>query len=204
MKQSNLDLVESFVPKSSIALLNGILNKYSGKVIISKPRKSKLGDFRANHINGKVSISINSDLNQYSFLITLLHELAHYFTWQKHRKSVLPHGKEWKNEFKSLLIPFIQNGIFPENIKLALQNHLNSPKASSCTDVRLFKALNLADCSDEFDFISDLPIGTKFSFQNRGVFQIKERLRKRIKCAHDQSGKNYLFQPITKVKIVNL
>jgi len=190
------------VPDSSWNLLKTVLHTYPGTLLISRPRKTKLGDFKVNLQTGQVRISVNSDLNEYSFLITLLHEIAHFFTWKNHKKSVLPHGAEWKSEFKSLITPFIETGVFPERIESALQRHFKSPKASSCTDEVLFKELDAYNVPDDLQFISDLPLGSYFSFQKRGKFQITERLRKRILCTHFQSGKKYLFQPVTKVRLV--
>jgi len=197
-----LENLKKHIPESSWVLLEELLKSYSGDIAITRPRKTKLGDFRANSSTNQIRISVNSDLNHYSFLITLLHELAHYFTWKKHKRTVLPHGVEWKHEFRMLLIPFIKAGVFPERLEKALQRHFKSPKASSCTDPFLYKALDVYSKSDDLTFISDLPLGTIFEFQSKGTFKIKERLRKRIKCVHHQSGKSYLFQPITKVKAV--
>ena len=68
-------------------------------VKITKPRKSKLGDFRI-LINGRGQISVNENLNRYAFLITITHELAHAFVWKRYKTRVMPHGKEWKSTFK--------------------------------------------------------------------------------------------------------
>ena len=41
-------------------------------------------------------ISVNENLNPYAFLITLLHEVAHMTTWEKHRlrmRRCRPHGR---------------------------------------------------------------------------------------------------------------
>ena len=84
-----------------------------------------------------------------------------------------------------------------------LKRHFKSPKASSCTDEALFKVLDLYNTPDGLKFISNLPLGTNFSFQDRGLFRIKAHLRKLIKCEHHQTGKIYLFQPITKVRLVD-
>ncbi len=42
-----------------------------------------LGDYRNSHAGKGHRISVNGNLNKYSFLITLLHELAHLFTYER-------------------------------------------------------------------------------------------------------------------------
>lgn len=202
MKQSKFGHLQKRVPESSWLPLLRLLEGYEGSVYVSRPRKTKLGDFRTKQNSNSAVITVNSDLNQFSFLITLLHELAHYVTWKEHKHAVLPHGKEWKRNFSELISPFVAADVFPGTVKSALQYHLNSPKASSCTDANLYKALDEFNPDDELDFVADLPLGSRFSFRNRGVFEVKEHLRKRIKCGHQQSGRMYLFQPITKVKLL--
>ena len=69
--------VSSFIPKEAVSIINQWLNRYKCKLIISKPRKTKLGDYRWPQ-NGKGHIiSINNNLNKYAFLLTLTHEIAH-------------------------------------------------------------------------------------------------------------------------------
>ena len=38
-------------------------------------------------------ISVNGNLNKYSFLITLIHELAHLLTFTQYKNRVDPHGR---------------------------------------------------------------------------------------------------------------
>ncbi|MFK7757404.1 MAG: SprT-like domain-containing protein [Flavobacteriales bacterium] len=190
-------------PQKSQILLEAHLSQFNGEVILSKPRKTKLGDFRINISTGKCRISINSDLNKYSFLITLLHELAHYFTWKKHGNSVQPHGLEWKTSFQELASPYINESVFPPDISEAFTNYLKNPKASSCSDQKLFRSINAFNNKDsEYSYISELRIGSLFSYGNKGMFRILEKKRKRFLCFHLESEKNYLFQPITRVKLL--
>ena len=76
---------------------------------VTKKRQSVLGDYRHSAIGKNHRISINGNLNKYEFLITLLHELAHLFTFEKFANKVEPHGKEWKHFYGSLLADFLQN-----------------------------------------------------------------------------------------------
>ena len=66
-----------FVPEKSRQLLQYWIAELNVHVRIAKPRSTKLGDFKVT--GNQMSISINNNLNKYSFLITLTHELAHAF-----------------------------------------------------------------------------------------------------------------------------
>ena len=71
---------------------------------ITAERSTKLGDFRPNmHKNSGHRITINHNLNQHAFLITLVHEIAHLINWNIHRDTVKPHGAEWKNIFNEAI-----------------------------------------------------------------------------------------------------
>ena len=48
---------------------------------ISKPRKTKLGDFRIDPGKKLPTITVNGNLNEYSFLVTTIHEFAHLHTF---------------------------------------------------------------------------------------------------------------------------
>ena len=75
----------SFVPAKSTKLLQFWVDELNVKVIVSNPRKTKLGDFKV--IGNKLIVSVNNNLNKYAFLITLTHELAHAFVFKKHTNS---------------------------------------------------------------------------------------------------------------------
>ena len=89
---------------------------FNVKVIISKPSKSRLGVFIPKRFSNHL-IRINSNLNKYSFLITLVHEMAHASIWNRYRGKVKPHGLEWKMEFKRMILPFLNPNYFPEDMK---------------------------------------------------------------------------------------
>ena len=116
---------------------------------IVPPRKTKLGDFSIGHGMEKPQITINGDLNPYSFLITTLHEFAHLHTYQQYGNRVNPHGEEWKANFRKLLIPIIDSGKLPKDIEISLVNSLVSMKASSCTDIKLSRVLKNYDARKE-------------------------------------------------------
>ena len=84
-----------YIPLNSRDYLNKILSENKISLLIKKERRTKHGDFRVLK-NGECQITINSNLNSYRFLITLIHEIAHYKVYKIYDKKVKPHGQEWK------------------------------------------------------------------------------------------------------------
>ena len=100
-----------FVPKASIPYIEKLLVDKKIIFLLKNKRKTKHGDFRITKDN-KTLITLNKTKNEYQFLITLLHEIAHYETYIKYQNTVKPHGIEWKNNFRLLMRPFLNNYIF--------------------------------------------------------------------------------------------
>ena len=177
---------------------------FSEKIIfkLKKSRKTKHGDFSVKK-NGSIYITINDDLNQYRFLITLIHELSHYFSYKCYGSYIKPHGLEWKNTFKKLLLPIINNDVFPDDILKFLSNYAKNPKASTDTDSNLSFALNSYN-PFKSKYVEDLNSGTIFIASNKRKYKLIKKLRKRYECIDILNKKLYLFSPNAKVnKIIN-
>lgn len=194
-----MEVLATYIPKITLLKINEWIEELQVEIKISKERKTKLGDFRILE-NGGCRISVNHDLNQYAFLITITHELAHAFVWKKYKRSVMPHGKEWKNTFKIMMLNFLNPDIFPENILKPLSKHLLNPKASSLSDIALAKALRSYD-KDKKTTITDIRDGTIFKTQNGKIFIKLGKLRKRYKCQEIGTEKIYLFNPLAEIKL---
>ena len=189
-----MNTFHSFVPLESRVTLQAWIDELCVDLLIVKPRKTKLGDFRVQY--GKLSISVNNNLNPYSFLITLTHELAHAFVYTKHSNKVLPHGKQWKATFKAMLLNFLH--LFPEDINKVLSLYLLNPKASTLTDVRLSTVLRKHDKHIGVT-ITDILEGDKFRTSNGKEFQKGKKLRKRFSCKEQNTNRVYLFHPLAEV-----
>lgn len=178
-------------------------NDFQYQFVISSPRSSKLGDysppFGKRHYH---RISVNGNLNSYSFFITFLHELAHLKTWLTFKNKVKSHGDEWKKNYIDYLKDAIDKNFFPSDIETALNEHIAKVKSSTTYDYNLVKTLNLHDesslNSDLVD-IGSLENGDYFIFRNR-TFQFDRVLRKRISCFLMPDKRKYSFSPIAKVK----
>jgi len=160
---------------------------------ITKARSSKLGDYRfSSSAATPHQITVNENLNPYSFLITYIHEVAHLQTFQKYKRKINPHGKEWKCTFQHLMWPLLNESIFPVTILQPLQAYMSNPKASSCSDAILMKALQSRDLSANQTFLMELGQGEGFSIQGR-TFTRGLQKRTRILCKEIKSGKQYLI-----------
>jgi len=188
------------MPKEAAPIISNWINDTGCLFKISRSRSSKLGDYRAPFRGSPHRISVNHDLNPYSFLITTIHEFAHLQTWNKHQHRVRPHGSEWKNHFKQLMDPFLKLSIFPADIKQAILNYMENPAASSCTDLHLFRTLKAYDTAKSSALtVESLEDGHYFALKNGRSFQRIGKIRKRYKCMELSTRRIYLFNPIAEV-----
>jgi len=190
----------SYVPKRSIKLLECWINELHLVIKVTKPRKSKLGDFKV--IGDQLIISINNNLNKYAFLITLVHEIAHAFVFQKYQNTVLPHSRSWKLTYKALMLNFLTTDYFPDDILKVLCKHMIYPSASSYSDISLVKVLRKYDKLKK-NTLSDINIGDIFRISSGKQFVKGKRIRKRYKCIEYSTNKVYLFHPLADVIKVN-
>lgn len=190
------------MPEPAAHIISQWINDTGCRFKVTRGRKTKLGDYRAPFRGMPHQITVNHDLNPYSFLITSIHEFAHLKTFQQHKSTVKPHGLEWKQNFINLIQPFIKLSIFPEDILIAITSYMNNPAASSCTDLTLYRTLKKYDKNaEETLVVEDIPIDTVFTIPNGRKFKKMEKIRKRYRCLELGTNKIYLFHPIAEVFI---
>ncbi|MCD6068847.1 MAG: hypothetical protein K0S33_3673 [Bacteroidetes bacterium] len=203
MDQENRNghILNKYLPEKAVPVIVKWIVELDFKLKIKKERSTKLGDWRAPFNGSNHQITINYNLNKYAFLVTLVHEIAHLTTHNKYKHSVLPHGAEWKHEFKVMMQPFLDTDIFPVELLYALRKYLNNPAASSCTDKNLYRALRLYDENPAAGiYVEKLPLKTVFVYEGR-LFEKGERIRTRHQCRELKSGRIYLFNPLAEVEI---
>ena len=199
-KQAILEKLKAFVPAGFEEMVVNLLFENTVSFKIVAPRSTKLGDFRAGMNGEKSQITVNGDLNPYAFLITTLHEFAHLKTFLEFGHRVKPHGEEWKNIYRSLLLPAIDSGLLPNDILNALVQSLTNTKASSCSDVNLTRVLRTYDKPKEgIVLLESLPKNTTFVLQGKHFIK-RELRRKRYLCDEVSSNKKYLVHALTEVK----
>ena len=192
-------ILQNKIPKESISLISQWINELNIKLKFVNKRATKLGDFRYDTKNGFV-ITINNNLNQYSSLITLTHEIAHAFVFSKYGNNVKPHGREWKLIYKKLIINFLHPNIFPNDILSPLSSYMINPSASTSNNLDLVMSLRNYDAEVKAT-VSQIDIGERFLYLNK-VFVKEALLRKRIKCREIDRNKFYLFNPLTEIEII--
>ena len=189
-------------PEASHELVKPLIFEKNLNIKIVKVRKTKHGDFKKLR-NGSNQITLNHINNKYRFLITLVHELAHFKVYKNLKKRVNPHGIEWKNTYKLMMLPFLNNKIFPNDILSKLAIHIKNPSASTDSDINLVVALNKYDYfNDNKIFLNDLSEDYLFEYDQERIFLIQRKLRKRYICKELSTGKEYLFSPVARVKPV--
>ncbi len=202
-QEAPLNQLQSYLPAGSYEEVAYYLHHYKVQLTITRERKSILGDYRHSFADKNHRISVNGNLNSYSFLITLLHELAHLFTYERFGHRVSAHGTEWKTEYGKILAQFLLKKIFPADIEKVLLQTLKNPAASSCADDGLLRVLRKYDSKKENSLlVESLPQGTLFKIKGERVFRKEEKVRKRYRCVEVKTGKVYLFSPVYEVEIV--
>ena len=186
------------IPEASSEYVKSLIFSENLTIKLKKSRKTKHGDFSIKK-NGLCMITINDDLNQYRFLITLIHEISHYIAYKNYGTYIKPHGVEWKNIFKNLLLPIINPEIIPNDLLRPLAIYAKNPKASSDTDLNLSLALNRYNMN-QFDYVFNLSNGSVFKASNERVYVMIKKLRKRYECMDIITKKLYLFSPNVKIK----
>lgn len=199
-KEVPIDHLQNYLPPGTADAVVNYLQQYKVHLTISKHRQSILGDYRHRTHHSNHRISVNGSLNPFSFLITLLHELAHLLTFEQHANRVQAHGKEWKIIYGQLLQQFLQHKIFPADIEKELLRSLKNPAASSCAEDGLLRVLRKYDAKESgHRLVEEIYFNALFKLSDGRIFQKGEKLRKRFKCKEVATGKLYLFSPVYEV-----
>jgi len=196
------DTLQNYIPRKAVEGILKLLSNENVVVKIKKERKTRHGDYRKLP-NEKHQITVNSNLNEYRFLMTLIHEIAHLRAYQDYGRFIKPHGVEWKRSFQHLMLPFLNPNIFPDNLLPLLANHFKNPKASSDTDIKLALALKQFDAPNNKTYIFEVPEGSIFKMYNGRAFKRGSKRVKRYECVEIKTGKIYLFNPNAEVELIS-
>ena len=201
--ESPLSGLGTFLPEGCLPVVISYLQQYKVHLTVTRERKTILGNYRNKISDKNHRITVNGNLNKYSFLITLLHELGHLLAYEKFGHRIAPHGPQWKNEYAKILTGFLQQKIFPADIESVLIKSLNGLAASSCADIHLTRVLKKYDIKKEgVLFIEELSEGSLFKIKGGRIFKKGERIKKRFKCTEPATGKMYLFSPVYEVQLL--
>ena len=202
-KEAPISKLQDYLPTDTYDAVITYLHNYHVHLTVARERKSILGDYRHRTHGKNHRISVNGNLNKYAFLITLLHELAHLLTFERFGNRVQSHGKEWKQVFGQLLAQFIEQTVFPADIKQALVQSLHNPAASSCADEVLLRTLKkYDDKKTNLLFVESIPDGSLFKTHDGKIFKKGEKIRKRFKCEEVKTKRIYLFSPVYEAEAI--
>ena len=191
---------EEFIPVKSINYVNSLIEKEKIQFKIVRERSSKHGDFKRT-INGDYIITINRFYNPYRFVLTLIHELAHYFVTIKYYKAK-PHGTLWKNKFKQLLNPILNKSVFPNDLLKCLSKHMENPRSTFSYDLELSKVLDKYDNSrHKYFYLDQVKDGDTFFYGDGNKFLKIKKRRKRYLCENLVNKRKYLFLGNAKIKL---
>lgn len=187
-----------YVPPGAFVPFCEILQIYPIYIKISRPRKTKLGDYRRSFKGDPPRISVNANLNPFAFTLTLLHELAHHISFELYGASIQPHGKEWRKTFKQLFEHyFLEKNIFPNKVQVALEKYFNYTFASSCSDPNLMQVLNEFDCTQPV-YLKDIPENSLFHDGKR-TFRKLNRIRKNFRILEVKTGREFRANPMLSI-----
>ena len=191
---------KKYIPHRAYYYITQWINELNIDVQFVNSRKTKLGDYRFR--NNQHFITVNNNLNKYATLITLTHEIAHAFTFAEFGNTIKPHGSQWKENFKKLMLNFFDYNIFPDDILPVLSRYLINPSASTANDEFLSLILRKYDNKISLT-ISEINDGDHFMYSGKKYIKY-QKIRKRIKCLNIDNNRIYLFNPITQIKKIDL
>lgn len=201
--EQHREILAQYLPSAAVEPVFELIETHKVHLIITRHRKTKLGDFRPG-VNGRPArISLNRSLNPFAFLLTFLHELAHQLVWVKYKRRVSPHGEEWKKAFRQLRRPFLSTAFFPQDILDLLQNEDAKIFAASTADTVLARKLKNYDKAPTGQLLETLPQNSFFSLPDGRKFQKLSKRRKNYLCFCLTNKRNYIFNPLAEVYPVN-
>ena len=202
-KEVPIGQLQDYLPPGTYEAVLSYLRFHKVHLTVARERKSILGDYRHRTHHDNHRISVNGNLNKYSFLITLLHELAHLLTFEQFGNKVAAHGREWKAIYSKMLAQFLQQKIFPVDIESELLLSLRNPAATACAEDGLLRVLRRYDSKESHHrLVEEIALDALFRTSDGRVFQKKEKLRKRFRCVEVKTGKVYLFSPVYEVEVI--
>jgi len=202
-KEVPIGQLQDYLPPGTYEAVLSYLRQYKVHLTVARERKSILGDYRHRTYQDNHRISINGNLNTFSFLITLLHELAHLLTFEQFGNKVLAHGREWKVVYARMLAQFLEHKIFPADIETELLQSLQNPAASTCAEDGLLRVLRKYDAKESHHrLVEEIAMNGLFRLNDGRIFKKEEKLRKRYRCIEVKTGKVYLFSPVYEVESV--
>lgn len=200
-------ILAKYLPTEAVDPVYDFFDRHKIFLHITRQRTSKLGDYRwPQHGRNYHAISVNGDLNHYHFLLVLLHEMAHFNTHQAYGTNVQPHGHEWQEAYRQLLLQYLT--IFPDDLAALIKQYTARIPLSRTVEKQLDAQIRHynPDYSPSSDLTLDqLPVGTPFRIVAKPwkPFRSLERRRTRWMCLGLDDNKKYLVSGTAVVEVIN-
>lgn len=192
----SIKVLEKFLPENALPYLKIWFGSYPCHLKITKNRNSKLGDYRKLPDKSH-QITVNGTLEPQLFFFVLTHELAHLIAFEKYGRRISPHGAEWKQTFREMLLESLT--VYAEDLRPIIQKFSKSPKANFMASPELVKYFHRPEEDDEQTFIENLKKGELFEYKKE-IFVIEETTKKRYLCKNIKSSRKYYFRNLAQVK----
>lgn len=192
----SVSVLEQFLPENALSYLKIWFGSYPCHLKITKNRNSKLGDYRKLPDKSH-QITINGTLEPQLFFFVLTHELAHLIAFEKYGIRISPHGAEWKQTFREMLLESLT--VYADDLRPIIQKFSKSPKANFMASPDLVKYFHRPEEDDEQTFIENLKKGELFEYKKE-IFVIEETTKKRYLCKNIKSSRKYYFRNLAQVK----
>jgi len=192
----NLKGLEKYIPENALEFIELWLKPFDFKIHIKNARKNKLGDYRIPRKGEKHQITVNNNLSEELCFLVLTHEIAHMIAFHE-KRTILPHGIEWKNAFSKLILESFE--VYSQEFKTVLLEFSKNPKANFYADKRL--AHFFLSLEKEYKNLDDINEGEKFILNKRTFIKLKKKNSKYI-CREIKSGKEYLVNSLAPIEIL--
>lgn len=198
-------ILSRYLPASAVEPVYNYVCKNSVRLKITPVRTTKLGDYRCPTPQRPChEISINGDLPKYFFLMVLLHEMAHMNTFLVYGRKVQPHGHEWQEHYRRLLIEYFVGGHFPPETYPLFKRYTARIPLNRAAGQELEKVLKrdgMAAGDDSCMTLAELPIGSSFRLKSKPdkLFVSIEKRRTRYLVSDSRTGLRYLISGAAEI-----
>ncbi|EFK37532.1 SprT-like family [Chryseobacterium gleum] len=188
--------LEKYLPQNTLKYLKIWFSDYYIHIKVTRNRNSKLGDYRKLPDNSH-EITVNSTLTPQLFFFVLTHELAHLIAFEKYGRRISPHGNEWKETFRNMLLESLE--IYDEELKPIIIKFSKSPKANFMASPDLVRYFHTEKQDDTLQFIEELKKGEFFIYRNE-KYLLEGLVKKNYLCKNLATGRKYSFKPLARVE----
>lgn len=192
----SIQSLEKYLPQNTLQYLKIWFSDYYIHIKVTRNRNSKLGDYRKLPDNSH-EITVNSTLTPQLFFFVLTHELAHLIAFEKYGRRISPHGNEWKETFRNMLLESLE--VYDEDLKPIIIKFSKSPKANFMATPDLVRYFHTEKQDDSLRFIEELEKGEFFIYRNE-KYLLEGLIKKNYLCKNLATGRKYSFKPLARVE----